>query len=68
MKLETRSSNEVYSLFGNVNNNVTVKVVINLECGIVLSGYAECIDELEAKNQAAYQILNKLSKLKDLFL
>lgn len=64
LKFQTRSSNEVYSLFGDVKNNISTKVVINLICGITLSAYAEHVDELEAINQAAYEILRKLVDIK----
>lgn len=67
LKLDIRSSNEVYSLFGNVSSNITCKVVVNLTCGITLAGYAECLDELEAKNKAAYQLLQKLVNLRNEF-
>lgn len=67
LKLDIKSSNELFKVFSNPTYNPFVNCIINFTCGLSLSAHAKSDNEIEAKNMAAYELLKKLVKIKTIF-
>lgn len=69
LKLEIKSSNEIYKLFTNYCYEPFVSCIVKLICNsVVLSALGKSDSEMEAKNIAAYEMLMKLIATKKMFV
>lgn len=64
VKLDIKSSNEIYMEISSPTYSPFVDCVINFSCGLSWSAHAKSDVELEAKNMAAYELLKKMVKIK----
>lgn len=64
IEITIRLSNEIYEKYNNVDHlDPYVTCKIQFKCGIIISALCKSLDEMESKNEAAFIILQKLSKI-----
>ena len=68
LKLEIKSSNEIYKLFSNAAYNPFVSAIVKFHCEIVMSAVGKAENEIEAKNIASYDLLKKLAEIRKIFV